>query len=298
MEIRKLLFVTKFEELGFDSLRALLELRKASLEHVVFVNVIERERVAMRRGTGYRKDEEIRLRETANIRFIDWAEDLFEQGLEVGVYIVVGNVVTEVIEACRKEEADLIVIGRSHKGILEYLYSGSDVVEILRQASAPVLVYKHLSDHKLAVEEPFKRPLVAIDWSPACMQAVECLKGLKDLMEEIHFVHVAGEKDLKGASAMEIQKTRKETRGKLNDIADFFESAGIRTDVHVYVGDPIEEIEKAARDCQTSMIVLGSSGKSAWVERFLGSLPRHLAEKSVYPTLLVPMAKGASALGG
>lgn len=298
MEIRKLLFVTKFEELGFDSLRALLELRKASLEHVVFVNVIERERVAMRRGTGYRKDEEIRLRETANIRFIDWAEDLFEQGLEVGVYIVVGNVVTEVIEACRKEEADLIVIGRSHKGILEYLYSGSDVVEILRQASAPVLVYKHLSDHKLAVEEPFKRPLVAIDWSPACMQAVECLKGLKDLMEEIHFVHVAGEKDLKGASAMDIQKTRKETRGKLNDIADFFESAGIRTDVHVYVGDPIEEIEKAARDCQTSMIVLGSSGKSAWVERFLGSLPRHLAEKSVYPTLLVPMAKGASALGG
>jgi len=298
MEIRKLLFVTKFEELGFDSLRALLELRKASLEHVVFVNVIERERVAMRRGTGYRKDEEIRLRETANIRFIDWAEDLFEQGLEVGVYIVVGNVVTEVIEACRKEEADLIVIGRSHKGILEYLYSGSDVVEILRQASAPVLVYKHLSDHKLAVEEPFKRPLVAIDWSPACMQAVECLKGLKDLMEEIHFVHVAGEKDLKGASAMDIQKTRKETRGKLNDIADFFESAGIRTDVHVYVGDPIEEIEKAARDCQTSMIVLGSSGKSAWVERFLGSLPRHLAEKSVYPTLLVPMAKGASALDG
>ncbi len=60
MEIRKLLFVTKFEELGFDSLRALLELRKASLEHIVFVNVIERERVAMRRGTGYRKDEEIR----------------------------------------------------------------------------------------------------------------------------------------------------------------------------------------------------------------------------------------------
>ncbi|MDH3885341.1 MAG: universal stress protein, partial [Desulfobacterales bacterium] len=62
MEIKKLLFVTKFEELSFDSLRSLLNLRDGALEHVVFVNVIERDRVAMRRGTGYQKDEEIRLR--------------------------------------------------------------------------------------------------------------------------------------------------------------------------------------------------------------------------------------------
>ncbi|MGD8721483.1 MAG: universal stress protein, partial [Desulfobacterales bacterium] len=78
MKIKKLLFVTKFEELGLDALQSLLILRKAGLEHVVFVNVIERERVAMRRGTGYNKEAEIRLRETANIRFIDWAENLFE----------------------------------------------------------------------------------------------------------------------------------------------------------------------------------------------------------------------------
>jgi hypothetical protein len=83
MEIKKLLFVTKFEEMGFDALQSLLSLTKAALNHVVFVNVIEREKVAMHRGVGYQKKEEIRLRETANIRFIDWAEDLFEQGMEV-----------------------------------------------------------------------------------------------------------------------------------------------------------------------------------------------------------------------
>ena len=46
MEIKKLLFVTKFGQLGFDALRSLLNLRVAALEHVVFVNVIERNRVA------------------------------------------------------------------------------------------------------------------------------------------------------------------------------------------------------------------------------------------------------------
>jgi cytidylate kinase len=129
MEIRKILFVTKFEELSLEALNALMILRQAALTHVVFITVIERERVAMRRGTGYQKAEEIKLRETANIRFIDWAEPLFEQGMEVGVYITVGNLVGEVIKASGKEAADLIVIGASPKGRIEQLYSGSEITD-------------------------------------------------------------------------------------------------------------------------------------------------------------------------
>jgi nucleotide-binding universal stress UspA family protein len=261
MDIKKLLFVTKFEELGFDALRSLLSLRNSALEHVVFVNVIERDRVAMRRGKGYNKDEEIRLREAANIRFIDWSETLFEEGMEVGVYIVVGSLVPEVIEATQKEDADLIVIGRSHKGTI-------------------------------SVEEPFERPLLAIDWSPGSLRAVEYLKVLKDTVQEVHLVHVADEKELKGPSAMAIQKTRKEARDKLEKICLDFEAAGIKAREHVYIGDPDEEIEKAAKDCQASMIVLGSSAKVAWVEKFLGSTPRKIAEESIYPTLLIPPEKG------
>ena len=288
MDIKKLLFVTKFEELGFDALQSLLSLRKASLNHVVFVNVTERDRVAMHRGAGYLKEEEIRLRETANIRFIDWAEDLFEQGMEVGVYIVVGSLVSEVIKAAQKEETDLIVIGRSHKGVLEHLYSGSDITELLRRAEIPVLVYKQLSETAIAIEKPFDRPLLAIDWSPASLSAVEYLKALKEVIQELDIIHVVPQKKLKGASAMGIQAIRKDTRKKLEEICDVFESEGVKADAHVYIGEPDEEIEKAAREHQASMIVLGSSGKTAWVERWLGSTPQSIAEKSIYPTLLIP----------
>jgi len=291
MDIKKLLFVTKFEELGFDALQSLLSLRKASLNHVVFVNVIERDRVAMHRGAGYLKEEEIRLRETANIRFIDWAEDLFEQGMEVGVYIVVGSLVSEVIKAAQKEETDLIVIGRSHKGVLEHLYSGSDITELLRRAEIPVLVYKQLSETAIAIEKPFERPLLAIDWSPASLSAVDYLKTLKEVIQELDIIHVVSQKKLKGASAMGIQAIRKDTRKKLEEICDVFESEGIKADAHVYIGEPDEEIEKAAREHQASMIVLGSSGKTAWVERWLGSTPQSIAEKSIYPTLLIPFEK-------
>ena len=290
MKIAKLLFVTKFEELGFDAVRSMLSLTRADLNHVVFINVIERHQFAMSR-VGYRKDEEIRLREAANIRFIDWSENLFEQGLEVGVYIVVGTLVREVIKAAKTEEADLIVIGRSHKGMLEHLYSGSDVTELLRRTAIPVLVYKHLSKTAISIEKPFERPLLAVDWSPASLRAVEYLKSMGDAVSEVSVVHVASEKDLNGTSAMEVQKLRKETRQKLEEICDAIETAGINARAHVYIGDPDEEIEKAARDCQASMIVLGSSAKSAWVEKWLGSTPQKYAEDSIYPTLLIPPAK-------
>ncbi len=287
MEIKKILFVTRFEDLCYDALQALLDLEKASLEHVVFMNVIERDKVATYR-TGYKKDAEIKLRETANIRFIDWAEALFERGMEVGVYITVGSVVSQVIKAAEKEEADLIVIGRSQKGVLEKLYSGSDIAEILRRVPTPVLVYKYMGEGIKTLDQPFEKPLLAMDWSPASLKAVEYLKTLKDVMPAISIAHVTSDKALTGSSSMEIQKLRKETRKKLDEIADQFEAQGIDARSHVYIGEPVEEIEKAARENQATMIVLGSSGKSAWAERWIGSMPRKIAEGSIYPTLLIP----------
>jgi nucleotide-binding universal stress UspA family protein len=290
MDIQKLLFVTKFNDLSFNALQSLLCLRNASLNHVVLASVIEREKVAMHRGLGYQKSEEVRLRETANIRFIDWAENLFEQGMEVGVYIVMGNLVSKVIEAAHKEQADLIVIGRSRKRFLDQLYSGSDVTEILRQAATPVLVYKPPTDKIDLLDKLFDRPLLATDWSPASTQAEDILLPLKGVVQKVNVVHVASEKDLKG-SAMEIQKVRKQCRAKLEAIVDRFESNGIEAGAHVYIGDPNQEIERAAADCQSSMIVMGSSGKSAWSQRWLGSTPQTIAEKSEYPTLVTPPIK-------
>lgn len=287
MDINKMLFVTKFNDLSFNALQSMLSLRKTGLTHVVFVNVIEREKVSLHRGLGYQKDEEIRLRETANIRFIDWAENLFEQGMEVGVYIVVGNLVSQIVEATKKENADLVVIGHSQKRLIDQLYSGSDVTELIRRTSVPVLVYKPPSDKIDLLDKPFERPLLATDWSAAGDQAEKLMQQFKDVIQQINIIHVADEKKLKG-SAMEIQKMRKQSRAKLDKIADRFDAGGISARAHVYIGDPLEEIERAAQDCQASMIVLGSSSKSEWKERWLGSLPRDIAETSDYPTLIVP----------
>jgi nucleotide-binding universal stress UspA family protein len=295
MKIRKILFATQFETLWFDALESLLMLRRADLDHVVFLNVIEREKVAMHRGTGYRKNEEIKLKEMANVRFIEWAEDLFEQGMEVGVYIVVGNLVGEIASAVQKEGIDLIVMGHHEKGKLELLLSGSEIIELLRRAETPILVYKYLAETGEDLKCPFCKPLLAVDWSEPSQKAAALLSELEGVIEKINIIHVAEDHLMNGFSAMEIQKFRKESRQKLDSLVEMFENKGIPADPHFYIGDPVTEIEKAANVYNASMIVMGATGKSAWKERWLGSIPKTLSEESVFSSLLVPAVTDLSA---
>ena len=292
MEIKKLLFVTQFEDLRFDTLQLFLELRRAHLEHIVFLNVIQRDKVALQRGVGYKKDEEVKLREMANIRFIDWAENLFEQGMEVGVYIVVGSLVQQVLSAVEKEGIDLVVIGNPEKKRFTPFISGSDVSELIHRIPVPVMIITVPSEEKRLTENPFHRPLLAVDWTPGDMAAVGFLQQLKGVIQEVNVIHVAAEQALKSSSAMGVQKTRKKHREKLEGICEQFETAGLQARSHVYVGDPREEIERAARDCQASMIVSGIPEKRSWGGKVRKSLPVRLTEKTAFPVLLVPPDSG------
>ena len=291
MKIKKLLFVTKFESLCYDALHSLLDLRKSGLEHVVFLNVIEREKVAMRRGKGYVKDDEVRLKEIANIRFIDWAENLFEMGMEVGAYIEVASLIPKILAVVEKEQPDLIVIGRSQKGKLEQLYSRSDITELTRRSPVPILVFKHMTENKLVPAKIFERPLFATSWSNSSEKAVSCLKELGNIIGEIHLMHVVDEKDLKSSDTHGVQGVRKKERNRLDDLCAEFEEKGITAKPHVYVGDPETEILKAARENQASLIILGFSDRTALMERWIGSISRNIADKSPYPCLLFPVKK-------
>ncbi len=290
-KIKKLLFVTKFEELCYDALNSLLALQKSGLEHVVFLNVIERDKVAMKRGSGYLKEEEVKLKETANIRFIDWAENLFERGLEVGAYMEVSTLIPEILKVCEKESPDLIVVGRSHKGRMKQLYAGSDVIELVRRTDIPIIVFKHLLEDNIVPEKLFERPLFATNWSETAQKTIEYIKGMKDIIGQIHIMHVVKESALKGTDSHEVQKVRKAERKKLDALCDELESFGIEARPHVYVGDPQKEIEKAAKEYQASMVILGSSDKAAIVERWVGSISKNIADKSIYPCLLIPGKK-------
>jgi len=224
----------------------------------------------------------------ANIRFINWAETLFERGLEVGAYIVVGSLLKQVITAIDKEDIDLVVVGHEKKGRIEQLYSSSGILEIIRRSQTPVLVCKYKSDNTIAVEKPFERPLLATCFSKTSLRAIDYLKPMNQVIKKATIIHVADPKSLKESSAMGVQKTRKEIRRKLDDLCDMLDEAGIDASPAVYVGHPAKEIITAAKECNATMVITGTSSSPSLKEKLVGSTPRYLAEKTIIPTLLIP----------
>ena len=288
MQIKKLLFVTDFEELWFDALQSLMDLRKVGLNHVVFLHVIEREKVAMRRGTGYLKGEELKLKEMANVRFIDWAESLFEMGMECGAYVVVGDPVPKILSTAEVEKVDIIVTGRHKKAKTKGLYIDSQTLELLRRTTVPVLVHKYMTKDGKVNKAPFEKPLLATDWSAPCARAIEYILGLKNITKKVEIIHILTEKEMEGHSKTELQKIEKESKKRLEEVRLTFEGAKIEADTHLYVGQVAEQIGTAARELNATMIVTGSTGKGAWRARWLGSVSHEVAEKIDLPTLLVP----------
>ncbi len=281
MEIKKMLFVTDFEELWFDALRSLMVLRKAGLDHVVLMHVIDR-------SIGYyTTDEKKRLAAMAEVRFVDWAQSLYEEGMECGSYIVVGDTVPKVLEAEKEEEVDLTVISRQKRTKLQKLYVDSKTIEFLRKATTPVLVHKYKLESGGVNERLFERPLLATDFSPPANRALEFLVGLKSIIKKLQVIHVVTEKAMAGLGKRGLMKMERENRKKLDELCEALESEGIEAEYHLYIGD-LTQIENAAREREATLIATGTGGKSAWQARWLGSVSQQLAEVSELPNLLVP----------
>ena len=288
MKITKMLFVSGFEELWLDALQSLMSLRKAGMNDVVFLHVISREKVAMRRGAGYLKQEERKLREIADIRFIDWAETLYEEGMEVVAHIAIGNIVPKILSVTEIEGVDLIVTARRKRAKLEELYAGSETSDLLRRTDKPVLIYNYLSQSGKVGENPFERLLLALDWTESSEKILDYILALKGAVKRVDIVNVISEKDIAKLSKMEAHKLERGRKKRLDEVCDVLIEEKFDARPHLYIGNVEEQIEKGASEHRATMIVLGSGRKSVWKEKWSGSVSYTLADNSELPILIIP----------
>lgn len=288
MKINKMLFVSEFEELWLDALQSLMSLRKAGMNNVAFLHVISRDKVAMRRGAGYLKQEERKIREIADIRFIDWAETLYEEGMEVVAHIVIGNIVPKILSVTEIEGVDLIVTARRKRGKLEELYAGSETSDLLRRTDKPVLIYNYLSQSGKVGDNPFEGLLLGLDWTESSEKVLDYVLALKGAVKRVDIVHVISEKDVAKITKMEAQKVERKNKKRLDEVCDVLIKEKFDARPHLYIGNTEEQIEKGASEHRATMIVLGSRRKSIWKEKWSGSVSYSLADKSELPILIIP----------
>jgi len=283
MSIKKILFEADFESLRFDTLQSLLDLRKSGLDHVVLLYIINPKKITLRRILGKGKEETARSAARADVRFSDWAETLFQSGIEVGSYIRSGDRVPQFLFVCEKEKADLIVTSDDRKAHpLRLFRRPNEALETARKTSTPVLVYARHTQERTG-ENPFRRPLFALDRLSAPGPAAGLLAGLKNNIEELILVHVISKNELRGKSKEDIQEIHRLSRIELGRAAARLQSEGINTRAHLYAGEVAGEIITAAREYQATMIVAGPSGR----ESRRGDISPGIAGPTDIPVLLV-----------
>ncbi len=288
MKIRKMLFVSEFDELWLDALQSLMSLRKVGMNNVVFLHVISRDKVAMRRGSGYLKQEERKLKEMADIRFIDWAETLFEEGMEVVAHIAIGNIVPKILSVTEIENVDLIVTARHKRAKFEELYAGSEISDLLRRSVKPVLIYNYLSQSRNVGDNPFERLLLGLDWSVSSEKVLDYVLALQGAVKRVDVIHVMHEKAVAKTSKMEAQKLERDNKKRLDRVCDLLVNERFDARPHLYIGKTEEQIEKAASEHRATMMVLGTKNRSIWKEKWTGSVSHSLADKADLPVLIVP----------
>ena len=219
MQFKKILFPTKFQELAFNSLESILELKKAGLQEVVLTHIIPREDVAFVPYGGYMKDEEERLREQAQIRFEDWQEAISKKGIESKIRIEVGAPIAKILRIADEEKVNLIVAGRKKRTTLEKVYVGSHTLELMRRSTIPILISKYMVQFEWEGEiitkvndRIFTNPLLATDWSAPSEKALQAVSSLKGIIDKAIVTHIIGVKIGKGLDKSEVKRLEKESK--------------------------------------------------------------------------------------
>ncbi|SCZ12062.1 universal stress protein [Alkaliphilus peptidifermentans] len=128
-----------------------------------------------------------------------------------------------------------------------------------------------------------KKVLIATDFSPAAQKLFNCIEELKNMgLEEAVIVHVVDIRIGEGSTSA-LQSNGEE---RLNEIVTKLEGYGIHTKTYTPIGFAATEIVQIAKAEEVSLILIGSRGKSAIKEIFLGSTTFDVIRLTDVPVLV------------
>jgi len=295
MKFERVLFHTQFREYAFNSLKALLHLKKAGLKEVVLVYIIPREAVGFVPYGGYLKDVEKRIHAEAESHFKDWQKSINKAGIRNIIRIKTGTLNASILQIAAQEKVDLIVTGAKKRTTLEKIYVGSHILDILRRSQVPVLMGKYMvefeSDEGILSRKNsriFERPLLATDWSDPSERGLSAIRALKGVVKSAVDAHVVDSKLIKGMDSSQIAELEKESNRRLAAYRERLRKETMPAEIHLAIGKSVPEILRISRETEATLIIMGKTGKD-WIEQYwLGGVSHRVAELSELPVLLVP----------
>jgi len=284
----KILFPTDFSECANKVLDCLEDFKKAGLEEVVLVRVINLNRVTgVTSGIdieAWIKNEE----KESEKKLQELVELLKGRGIRARYIkpIPAGDPVTEIVKIAEKERVSLILMGSRGKGILKEILLGSVSEGVVRRATVPVLIVKSKRVRKgMSIEcetiagRLFEKVLYAHDLS----------KYSDEVLGYVRQVALSGGRDVVIVHAIENKRKKEITSDaekKLEEIKNELEKDGINVKVVIKSGTPYKEIINTAKEEGATLIMMGSRGLGFVEGMLLGSTTDAVVRHSKIPVFV------------
>ncbi|HRC39711.1 MAG TPA: universal stress protein, partial [Rubrivivax sp.] len=193
--------------------------------------------------------------------------------------------------------ADLLVLGARGSGFLRRLVLGTTAERLLRRTTRPLLVVRQTA------HEPYRRVLVALDFSPWSAQALRLARRAAPhaRLVLLSAFQVPFEEKLRfaGVDAATLDHYRAQARALATQrLYAAAHDAGLKPghwDARIVEGDASQRILEHEQESDCDLVVVGKHGQSAAEELLLGSVTKHVLDEgsadvlvSTAPTPPVP----------
>lgn len=194
-----------------------------------------------------------------------------------------GSVLDEIRREADAMDAALLVLGARGAGFLRRLVLGSTSERLLRRTNRPMLVVRQTP------HEPYRRVLLALDFSPWSAQAVALARQVAPsarlVLLTAYQVPFGDKLRYAGVDETTIEHYREQARADATQkVRALAEQAGLPAgdwESCVIEGEASQRIVEQEQERACDLVVLGKHGQSATEDLLLGSVTKHvLAEGS------------------
>ena len=203
---------------------------------------------------------------------------------EAEVIVRRGNVQREIMELADARSAALIVTGVARFNNVRDFFLGTAVDHIVRHSKVPVLVVKRRAGL------PYRRLLVATDFSPCSELALVAAAGLFPLTSLTlwHNCHAAFEALLdKEETTAFVRQQAEEDMRRFVASADIDDETRSNLQTLITVGELESSAERALREGEQDLLVLGTHGRGGFAQATIGSWAAQLLNDIACDVLMV-----------
>lgn len=229
------------------------------------------------------------------------AEQAFHQEVRVKTHARTGKSFREITKAARELDADLVIMATHGYSGLKHTFLGSTTERVFRHAPCPVLAVRVAggkSSGRGQKAPAMRRIVLATDFSANCQKAVDLAQALANafgarltlmhVVEQFPIDTILGEDLTRDTS----EPLMKQARARLIEMAAGLPRLNERqADVVVRFGKPFDEITRAAKSLNASLIVVATHGYTGLKHVYLGSVAERVVRHAHCPVLVVRETK-------